>query len=402
MVANAWYTPPSLSRRALLEDGQSDPRTIVGVVAPNYGLEHVTYLMRLAEYRHVRVQRLPLHRLERRGSFLKMTPLVVGARVPLLHTFNMLPLTGPPFVMSFEMEIPYYLGKPRAWQHKLAYKIMASDRCRGLLAFSDTAAEQARTKYTDLGRQDIAAKITTFRGGVLAAKTDSQRNYSDRTAPLRLLFVGADAIRKGLMPLIGAIEKLRAGGAAIELTVVSSLIKKSYVTGSHEPSVSELHQSLKQPWIHHYPSLPYHEVRALMNQHDLLMLPTLDETLGWVVIEAAMERMGTITTNTFALPELVEDGVSGRLLDISLRTNKRWKGMGLPDRREIFETTYARLEQGLQDTLQDVLADRTLLKRWGEAAHAKLAPIYHPDAAALRLNHIYTRALQRNTVNMEP
>lgn len=394
MVANAWYTPPTLSRRATGADGQPDTRRMVGVVAPNYGLEHVSYLMTLPEYRHVRVHRLPLHRLERRGTFWSMTPVVVGARVPLVHTFNMLPATGPPFVMTFEMEIPYYLGAPRDWQHRLAHRIMASDRCRGLLSFSETAATLARTKFTDLGLPGIAGKIEVFRGGVLPSETDAPPDYSGAGAPLRLLFVGADGIRKGLIPLLDAVEALQGRGADIALTVVSSLVPKSYVGGDAEPSVDAMRARLDRPWVTHHPSLPYRAVRQLMGQHDLLMLPTMDETLGWVVIEAAMERIGSVTTNAFALPELVEDGNTGRIIEMPLGPGKRWAGFGMPDRREMFHDTVALLQRGVEAALQDVLDDRSLLARWGAAAHAKLSPLYHPQQAGEKLTTIYDRALQ--------
>ena len=395
MTANVWYTPPTLSRHATGSDGKPDPRTPVGVVAPNYGLEHVSYLMQLESYRHIKIHRLPLHRLERGGTFWDKTPIVIGARVPLVHTFNMIPMTGPPFVMTFEMEIPYYLGRHRPWQHAIGHRLMASDRCRGLLSFSDTAADLARARFTDLGRPEIAARIETFRGGVLPSLSDAPRSYSDGDTPLRLLFVGADGIRKGLAPLLDAVEALQNRGANVELTVVSSLVETSYVGGAYNPPVGELRARLERPWVHYKRSLPYADVRAAMGRHDLLMLPSLDETLGWVVIEAAMERMGTITTNAFALPELVDDTVTGRILKLPLGDNKRWAGLFRSDRRKIFDDTLAGLQHGMEEALQKVLDDRGTLRRWGEAAHDKLSSLYHTDVAARDLGKIYDRALGR-------
>ncbi len=395
MVANTWYTAPDLSRHATGPDGRPDTRTQIGVVAPNYGLEHVTYLLQMPDYRHVRVRRVPLHRFERGGTFWDKTPIVLGARTPLVHTFNMAPLTGPPFVMTFEMEIPYYLGRHRPWQHRIGHRILASDRCRGLLSFSDTAADLARAKFDALGQPGISAKIETFRGGVLPSEQDGPRDYAEGDAPLRLLFVGADGIRKGLVPLLDAVEALQGQGAPVTLTVVSSLVERSYVAGDHEPAVSEIRARLDRPWVAYHPSLPYREVRKAMGAHDLLMLPTLDETLGWVVIEAAMERMATITTNSFALPELVEDGATGRILPLPLNEGKRWAGLFTADRKQVFEDAMTGLQSGMEQALNEVLGNRGLLRMWGEGAHAKLAPLYHPDVAAAQLTRIYDRALGR-------
>ncbi len=175
------------------------------MVAPNYGLEHLTYLMQMPYYRHVLLRRLPLHRFERTGTFWDKTPIFLRAPVPLVHTFNHLPMNGPPFILSFESELPFYLGPHRDWQHRLGYRLLAGSRCRALLSLSDTAGALARQKFTDMGLPEIAAKIQTFRGAVLPSRQQGQRSYGAEATPLRLIFVGADGLRKGIAPVLQAI-----------------------------------------------------------------------------------------------------------------------------------------------------------------------------------------------------
>jgi glycosyltransferase involved in cell wall biosynthesis len=395
MAQNTWYSAPNLHRPDEIPDGKIG----VGVIAPNYGLEHVSYLMDVPGYAHTVVRRVPFQRLERmlksRGNFWGNTPLVVRPRVPLLHTFNMLPMNGPPFVVTLEARLPFYLGPHRDWQHKIGHAILGSDRCRGILAFSDTAATLARRKFDRLDRPDIVAKITTFRGAVLPSNQDVPRSAPKPDDPLRLIFVGANGLRKGIIPLLDAIEQVRSEGANITLTVISSLPQRDYILPQDTTSAEATRQRLiDTPWVDYHRSMPNPDVRCAMATHDLLAFPTIDETLGWVTIEAAMEGIGTLASNAFALPELVEDGVTGRIVPISLNENRKWTGFNAPDRRAALLDTYDQLRAGLVDALRDAASDPAKVRRWGQAAKNRMMNMYAPDMAALRLQGIYDTALR--------
>jgi glycosyltransferase involved in cell wall biosynthesis len=389
-TANTWYRPPTLSGPGKVRDG----RTEVGVIAPSYGMEHLSYIMDLPAYRHVVLRRLPLHRFERNSTFWDKTPVLVHAPVPLVHTFNHLPMNGPPFVVSFELELPFYLHRHRDWQHRIGHRLLASPRCRAILSLSDTAGDLARRKFTALGRPEIAAKIQTFRGAVLPSWQEGRQDGDRTDGPLRLLFVGADGLRKGIVPLLDAVADLRRSGAEIELTVVSAMLDHTYAVVAPEPTAAALCRTMAEtPWITHHRSLPYEAVRAAMATHDLLLFPTLDETLGWVVIEAAMEGMATVSSNVFALPELVEDGVTGRVIDLPLNEGRRWTGIFAPDRPAALAEAYDRLRTGLVAALGAALNDRSLARRWGDGARARLARLYDPAAAAPVLANHYARAI---------
>jgi glycosyltransferase involved in cell wall biosynthesis len=390
-TANTWYRPPSLTGPGKVRDG----RTEIGVIAPSYGMEHLSYLMDLPAYRHVVLRRLPLQRLERNGTFWDKTPVLFHAPVPLVHTFNHLPMNGPPFVVSFELELPFYLMRHRGWQHRIGHRILASPRCRAILSLSDTAGDLARRKFAAAGLPEIAAKIQTFRGAVLPSWQAGKPPETGKDGPLRLLFVGADGLRKGIVPLLDAVTDLRRSGAEIELTVVSAMLDHTYAVVAAEPTAAALCRRMAEaPWITHHRALPYDKVRAAMAAHDLLVFPTLDETLGWVVIEAAMEGVATIASNVFALPELVEDGVTGRVIDLPLNEGRRWTGIFAADRPAALTDAYARLRAGLTEALRAVLNDRALLRRWGDGARARLAGLYDPATAAAVLAGHYDRAIR--------
>lgn len=119
---------------------------------------------------------------------------------------------------------------------------------------------------------------------------------------LRVLFVGALGQRKGLSYLLHAMDLL---GSGFELTLLGRK------TISHcrvlEAAVA------RHRWI---PSLPHHEVLRLMQQHDVLVLPSLFEGFGLVILEAMAQGLPVITTPHTAGPDLITEGVDGFIVPI--------------------------------------------------------------------------------------
>ena len=58
------------------------------------------------------------------------------------------------------------------------------------------------------------------------------------------------------------------------------------------------------------------EVHQLLPLADLLLMPSKLEAFGLVALEAAACRVPTISTRQGGVPELIEDGVNGRLLPV--------------------------------------------------------------------------------------
>jgi alpha-maltose-1-phosphate synthase len=66
-------------------------------------------------------------------------------------------------------------------------------------------------------------------------------------------------------------------------------------------------------WI---PSLPHDELLEEMARHDVLVLPSLHEGFGLVMIEAMAQGLVVITTPHTAGRDLIADGVDGFLVPI--------------------------------------------------------------------------------------
>jgi glycosyltransferase involved in cell wall biosynthesis len=373
-----------------------EPIQKVGIIAPHYGMEHVSYVMSPEGYQHVTLKRLPFQRLEKQGTFWNYTPLVLDASVPLIHTMNMLPLNGERFVVSYELEMPRYLGPYRQWQHQLGYRLMASNRCKALMCISEIGASLLRQQLNAMNMTEVAQKVSVFRGAVLPSLEPVYEQAPREQGPLKLLFIGAEAFRKGLIPTVDALEALRKQGMDLELTVISSLKPADYVMGTVCPSGAQWQQKLRElPWVTYHANVANAEVRQIIRAHDLLLLPSFDETLGWVIVEAGMEGVASIATNVFAFPEIIDDGHSGRMIPVQLNAQSRWRGLSM----DLKERDVARLEdneviqQGLMRILTEVFENRPLVRQWGHAAYEKMQAMYNPIRSGRMLQIIYDQAL---------
>jgi glycosyltransferase involved in cell wall biosynthesis len=107
-----------------------------------------------------------------------------------------------------------------------------------------------------------------------------------RNAPpfLRVLFVGSDVVRKGLIYLLQAADLAR-----VKLTIVGA--------------------PLEIPNVHCLGMVPYREMSKVMEQQDVICIPTVEDGIACVIQEAM--ACGVVPIATPEAAEVFEDGVSG-------------------------------------------------------------------------------------------
>ncbi len=154
------------------------------------------------------------------------------------------------------------------------------------------------TKQT-LADSPCTAKIDIVPYGAPSPISDDIARPSNR---LKVLFAGSLGQRKGLSYLLAAIEKLN--GAA-ELTLLGR--KANTGCAPLEAAVR------KHRWI---PTLTHAAVLREMQAHDVLVLPSLFEGFGLVILEAMAQGTPVITTDHTAGPDIIQDGVDGFLVPI--------------------------------------------------------------------------------------
>ena len=368
---------------------------IVGIINPGYGYERVSYALNHNEFSFKRLYTLPLYKLlKAQTNFYRETPLVMDVSVDLLHTWNSLPLCRKPFVVSYECELPRYLGNVKPWQLNFGKKILRSNRCRKILALSEAAKNRLAHSLTEPGDDKIINKIDVFRGGV-SLPISPKESYS-RTGPLDLLFVGTDAVRKGIMSLFYACEELIRQGLDIKLTFIGGFSETCYVYGEHIPDISKLEKSLiSASWVEYKGRVPINTVFEKMKLSDVLVFPTFDESLGWVPIEAGLLGVPTIATDIFALPELIDNEKTGRLISIDKRGDRRFVGLDTTGNilKNHLDKANADIQEGLCNAIQDMYSNRHKIEKYGRAARVKLGKMYSVEEATLMIKKAYEESV---------
>jgi glycosyltransferase involved in cell wall biosynthesis len=117
---------------------------------------------------------------------------------------------------------------------------------------------------------------------------------------LKVLFVGRLDTQKGVDVLLGAMRQLGARASAI---VVGSAIVGDAKAHTAPANVKVL------GW------LPRDQIERLYASADVLVMPSRWEGLPIVALEAMRAGLPVIATRVGGIPEVVEDGVTGKLID---------------------------------------------------------------------------------------
>jgi glycosyltransferase involved in cell wall biosynthesis len=114
--------------------------------------------------------------------------------------------------------------------------------------------------------------------------------------------------------------------------------------------------------------LPQYDLVALINAADLCVHPSTREGFGLAVVEEMACGKAVVAFNADSLPEIVDNGVDGLLVD--------------PNNKE-----------ELTGALSDVIGDSEFAKRLGDAARRKVEGRFTWDRTASRLEQIYSHIL---------
>jgi glycosyltransferase involved in cell wall biosynthesis len=116
-------------------------------------------------------------------------------------------------------------------------------------------------------------------------------------------YVGRIERRKGVMDLVSAASRIRAGGARVVLVGDDPYgLDREYVG-----------QVRSSPQVEHYGWVD--GAAGLMPALDVLVLPSRQEPFGTVLAEAMNAGTPVVATRVGGLAEVVDDGVTGRLVE---------------------------------------------------------------------------------------
>lgn len=305
----------------------------------------------------------------------------------LLHSYQKILLNAIPWIVSYDGLMPFY---PRPYGSKrlfdAIFSLLARDECRAVLPHSENALRQMLirnqdSRYLDAVMERTQVVYPSVRDYDFLAEKCLSR---DPLSTVRLLFVGTQFFLKGGQLAVGAFSKLRRR-YPLSMVVVSSLSTEDWTTYRPPSLAVEWKNRLAGLGITYHPYLDNRKVRQLMSESDILLLPSIDETFGFVLLEAMATGMAVIATNIGAIPEIVENGSTG----ILVACKRDEEGRLVRDGRHEQE-----IEEQVAAALQQILDDRVRLQKMKLAGRRRYLDRFSMVRLGQDLQKIYLRALQ--------
>ncbi len=196
-----------------------------------------------------------------------------------------------------------------------------------------------------------------------------------------VVFVGRITRQKGLPYLLRAAALLPKD---VQLVLAAGAPDTPGILAEVTSLVEELQQERSGViWIDRL--LPHHELSAILTAGTVFVCPSVYEPLGIVNLEAMACGLPVVGTATGGIPEVVADGVTGRLVPIDQVTD----GTGTPTNPDVFVADLARI-------LTEVLADPARAKEMGRAGRLRAEREFSWDQIATRTREIYDSLLKQS------
>jgi starch synthase len=190
-----------------------------------------------------------------------------------------------------------------------------------------------------------------------------------------VVFVGRITRQKGLPYLLRAAALLPP---EVQLVLCAGAPDTPEILAEVRDGVAALQQLRSGVvWIDRL--LSQVELSAVLTSATTFVCPSIYEPLGIVNLEAMACGAPVVGTATGGIPEVVEDGVTGRLVPI----DQAQDGTGTPIDPDRFVADLAA-------ALIEVLGDPAMARRMGEAGRRRAETLFSWDSIAARTKEIYS------------
>lgn len=233
-------------------------------------------------------------------------------------------------------------------------------------AFSVTISEFNRNVMIDECGEEVRDKIHVVHCGVdpdVFAPRASEASRSEEPTPLRVICVASYEEVKGHRYLVEACAILRDRGVGFRLDLLGD-----------GPRRAEIERRIRdadlERWVHIHGPQPREVVRSMMRRADVMCLPSVptaqgkQEGIPVVLMEAMASGLAVLSSRLSGIPELVEDGVHGFLVE-------------------------PRDSAGLADALERLAGDAQLRARMGVAGRAWIQSRFDLRKNAARLAELF-------------
>jgi len=324
----------------------------------------------------------------------------IFARCDLVHVDGTLvPITDKPWILGSVEYASAFFSFDDAWSSRPSMRnsltrLLSGPKCKRILAPSEASMNSLRLGLGQ-GFESIADKT-----GVLPPVVPTRRLLRNppkkgKDEPIRVLFVGNHFFDKGGRELFYTFRRLRKR-YDVELILVTA------VPEHHRDYFNSFVNLIKkEPGVRLYSRVPRHVLWSeYFAKSDIFCMPSYMDTFGYVVLEAMANRLPVVTTDMFALPEIVKDGETGLLVHAPIASFERNR-LRTPETVQRYreavldEKLFVSVVDALEASLGRLIEDRALRERMGEAAFKEVEQgRYSVEHRNRRLCEYYCEALQ--------
>jgi starch synthase len=269
-----------------------------------------------------------------------------------------------------------------SWIEKTAYE--AAD---GIIAVSEGMKGDVLRCYPDVD----PAKVHVVHNGIdvdawAAPSSDEERAAADAVVarygidPSRpaIVFVGRITRQKGLPYFLKAVEQLPED---IQVVLCAGAPDTAQIAQEVSGAVSKLQKERGGViWIEEM--LPRSELVAVLDACTTFVCPSVYEPLGIVNLEAMAVGLPVVATATGGIPEVVDHGVTGALVQI----DQVQDGTGTPTDPEKYAADLA-------EALTAMVSDLDAAQAMGKAGRQRATDHFSWDAIAERTLEVYRHVL---------
>jgi glycosyltransferase involved in cell wall biosynthesis len=275
----------------------------------------------------------------------------------VIHTFNTVPCTHKPWVVTAETVLPIGDGDRTPQTIATTRDLLLEDNCQSIIVVSDHARKCFLDFHKDWGRvSDVLKKIELIYPNVRLDMAEAKTLSSEHC--LHLAFVGNDWFRKGGIVILRVARLARDRDLPVQVHIVSDQSSASNLGHQDISKYTSDFNLLNLETVKFYGSLPNPKVIELLRNVDFQILASLNDQSAYSILEGFSVGTPAIATNVGAIPEYELNGKTGYLLNLPLNSYRSWQHLHYPDKGsdqywEMLDSVYTDLAQKVMEILEN-------------------------------------------------
>lgn len=355
------------------------------------------YRSPLSRHRLLEAFPIPLRLLWEPLNALELHCPCLG-RAELIHCFNRVPWTAKPWIGTFESILPRVIGGGGRWLEENLRERLLRPNCVALLAMTRWAQGAFERRHRGwAGLEALRAKLQVLYPAKALRRAQPKRLTAGRA--IEVAFLGNHFARKGGIVALRAARLCRKAGLDAVFHLGSALELGGGIYTDHpDRRVYERDlRALGEPNVVFHGRLDRARADALLERCQVQLMATLDDTFGDSLLEGMSVATPAIATRVCAVPEIIEPGRNGVLLELgALGEDGRWAQTGRrlePDYWERLDEEFDRLAGQAAQALIGLAADRDGYESLSLGAIEMMRSRFDPARQQDALARLYERAL---------